>query len=635
MRAVRPCGEYGSSQTTKPENRSAARQRSPATLPAGLSDFATVVSLQNLVGNRATAGAVKLPALRLQRALDAGAESIALPETTPLNITGSYEAIDPGAYNRTTLQFNQAGYHLEGWYQNRESLTFAGRQTQSMTQRRITADLVGQEGGKTQFRYHKYDSATGRYVSSGFLTVREGSKGSPLLTMSSGGWSHEFEQVSTAPRPPQEAIDALPDGVREIIAAGVAAPLDREEHENLNHNLEILERRIRDYWTEDSDIVRIAPASHADDCLAKIFAMHAHEQRPLVRRLVMEKLMCDLYTHEGNQKSYWNWLQLLVIGHPEFTRDVQSLLGFRSDGGTDQMRTYRYAINLWGFSGDLLAGAGLMEGTFEIEYLGDGPDAADNTEPVWRRELGMGIVQFSLGASGGFTTNLITPWSTFETPYPWDPQNFNGPFLITGVQASASVGAGGGGSAAMMTVWGDGSLPPLPLPGFGALAEVGMHAGIEAGGTAGWIGGTDDEIRANLTPPPEVRGEAAFTASEAIHFGIDDPLLSAEGIAEVRRISALHLSTLESSNTNMRIDGYASTTGTDEHNMQLSLSRSQNVLQQIKDVVPGFAVPDEQITVTGHGETSARESGEQDQTENVAWRRVDIALNGRIVLSLR
>ena len=594
-----------------------------------------VLGLQRSVGNRATSEFLGSRAEVLQRrGPDLDAPPVPLPETTALPLTGGYEALEPGGNNRITMQFNQAGYHLEGWYQRRQSSTVGGRQRQTMSQYRIVADLVSDDAGSMVFQYRRYNSATSVTASTGTLRARAVAGGAPQLTMASGDWTMEFERTSTAARPPQEALESLPEGVRDIITAGVAAPLDRDELERLTHNLEVVKRRIRDYWGTSNAIAQMAPASQLNSTIGTIFGQFADQQKPLVRQLVMERLMLDSFTNSGNERTYWNWLQLLVIGQPDFTPQVQTLLGITADGGSDQLRVYRYAITLAGVSGDVLVGGGVMAGTFEIEYLGTGPGAAESTEPIWRRELPMGIVQLSGGASVGVTTGMATPWSTFETPYPWEPQNFNGPLLIGGVQASASAGPGGGGAAAMMTVYGDGSLPALGLPGASLMAEAGLHAGVEAGGTTGWIGGTAAPIRPALERPAPVVGESAFAVGDATHFDIDDPQLTEDGIGAVRRTAALQLATLESTATTLRIDGYASTTGGDEHNQRLSAARARNVLQAIKDVVPGFAVPAANTHCAGHGETAARDTGEPDQTENVAWRRVDIVIDGALVLSL-
>jgi outer membrane protein OmpA-like peptidoglycan-associated protein len=106
---------------------------------------------------------------------------------------------------------------------------------------------------------------------------------------------------------------------------------------------------------------------------------------------------------------------------------------------------------------------------------------------------------------------------------------------------------------------------------------------------------------------------------------------------------ATHRAAFESDSSVLRIEGHASTTGGTDYNRQLSQARAQSVLNTIRAVLgPAYRIPpprggDGEIAV-GHGEEealrAAREQGLPETMESAEWRRVDVTLNGIIVLTL-
>lgn len=614
-------------ETKSPEANAIPEQI--AMLPAHHPDRAALVlQLQRTLGNRATQQLLQRSAPSdIQRDPPTEAYApVAVPEDTTVDATGSYEAIDPGGGNRITLQFNQAGYHIEGWYQRRVYRSHTNSPVkQTMRHYRIRGNMISDDPtGGTVFQYSFQRESDGSETSSGRLVFRE-VDGEPRLHMDDvEGWSHDFRRTSTTARPPDQALEALPDENRDLLTASVNAPLDSEELANLMSNAEVIKRRMRDYLPQ-SHIRRMGTAANIDNDVETILEQYAPEQQVLVKHKLKEALSLDSYQYEDTTRTYWDWLHLTVIDHPGFTETLQGSLGFRA-GADGTVHKYRYMYLAGGLGGDVGIGAGAYLGTLIIE----------KSEPdEWKQSYVMGIGQVSIGPSAGVTAGVGATWTDFETLYPYARNNFEGFISLFGVQGTASAGAGGGGSASSMTFHGDGTFPSVMANGVGVALESGAHWGIEAGATLGYIGGAADEVISQVDAPTPVEDSAEVATEETLHFEVDSDQLSAEGIEAVRTMAALNLTAFENSNSSLQVDGYTSTTADDEHNQKLSERRAHNVVQQLRDSLGRrFLLAEDNISVTGHGETPARDSGEADETENRDWRKVEIMLNGETVLTL-
>lgn len=587
----------------------------------------STLGLQRMIGNAATQRVLA------QRRIEDRQPDTAMPERTAVRVTGSYEAIDPDGSNRITLQLNQAGYFIQGWYQRRSYRSHGGGiHRQQMYQHTLQADMIEDNEDNVVYAYTRMDS-TGREVSSGEMTIRNTDDG-VQLTMRSGGWSQAFRQTSTNARPPDAAIENLPEGVREEIAASIEAPLDSNEEEILLSRSNNLKRLLREYLAE-SRIMRTAVASQLNSAVSEIFRDFAREQVPLVRHRLRALMISENYTNNGTQRTYWDWMQVAVIEQPGFTESVQNWLELQATGDAEGQHRYRYMITVAGLGGDVGVGLGGYVGSLIIEKLG--PD-------TWSHEYIIGFGQVSGGPSAGVTTGFLFPWTEFETVLPWAPENFEGWFFMTGAGASGSAVAGGGYSPFGLLVFeGDGTYESLGVPTASVSGETGVHIGAELGASVGYIGDGEDEVLSHLdgvsTPgsaPAPLAGSGADAGERTIHFEVDDPSLSADGMEALRQMCAQHLLTFQQAGSQLQVDGFTSTTGDDAHNLRLSELRALNTLQFIRDVLgDDFRITDDHVTTAGHGETPARDTGEADETESEAWRKVEVRLNGNVVLTLQ
>lgn len=587
----------------------------------------STLGLQRMIGNAATQRVLANRGLA-QRRIEDRAPDAPLPERTALRVTGSYEAIEPGGNNRITLQLNQAGYYIQGWYQRRE---YNGRR-QRMIQHTMEATMIEDNADNVVYAYKRLNS-NGEEVSSGLITFRNTDDG-VQAEMRSDSWSKAFRQTSTSARPPEAALENLPENVREEITASVEAPLDSNEEEILQSRCQHLKALLRQYLGE-SRMMRMAISTNLNAAVNEIFQMFAPQQIPLVRHRLKGMLISENYTNNGTQRSFWNWLHVVVIEQANYTAAIQNHLEIRPEGDGETQHRYRYMISVAGLSGDFVVGVAGFAGVITIEKL--------EPEP-WSRDYGIAFGQVSGGLSVGVTTGYVLPWTEFETMVPWGPENFEGWFAMSGAAASGSAAVGGGYSpAGFLNFHGDGTYESLMVPTATGFAEMGAHAGIEISEAIGYIGNGRDEALEHLhgrvtpgTAPAPLEGGGADAGERTIHFEVDDPSLSADGMEAIRQMCAQHLMTFQQPNSRLQVDGYTSTTGEDAHNLRLSELRALNTVQFIRDVLgEDFRLPEDHITTAGHGETPARDTGEADETENEAWRKVEVRLNGNVVLTLQ
>lgn len=164
--------------------------------PADPQKVRLVGQLQRTLGNRATQQVLKQQPNALQRRAGDTKPDFALAEKTSIDVTGSYESSDKnGTY---TIQLNQAGYHIQGWYQRRRyNSTSNSRQKQTIYDYRIEGDNVGDDPKEgLQFKYRLMHSTEGRQVNEGLMTFAESDK---TVHMSFNGIP--LKRISTTPRP--------------------------------------------------------------------------------------------------------------------------------------------------------------------------------------------------------------------------------------------------------------------------------------------------------------------------------------------------------------------------------------------------------------------------------------------------
>lgn len=565
----------------------------------------------------------------------------ARPETTRVQLTGRYEAEDPGSGNRITIQLNQAGHHFEGWWQRRVQSRGAGAR---MEHRRISGDLTSETATSATFAYQRSRDGGGGGTAGRLTATRAGDTVTLRLVEGSGDvsvdrdgnvhvdeWNHEFRRTSEAPRLSAEGLESLPAEARPMAQAAEDSPLDSDQEGRLARNAGVIEARVRGWLEASRGMPRDAHASGLDEVVDTIFAGHAAEQHVLVRQRLHELLLTP-FQSGAITRPYWDWIAIVVATCARHTPRLQRHLGITPTGITADpsapQNMYAWDFEVVGLAGDVGVGLGGFLGRFTIEQTGGGA--------TWRQDYFTILGQGSGGLSAGVTVGMRTS-NTFQSPFPWRPGNFRGAYAITGAAAGAAVAdTGAAYGAGVINFYGDGTFPVISGDAGGFTEIAGLYIGAEASQSGGYLFGGRDEAIAHARARPARDVSGTYSAGTAAHFAVDDPSLTAAGLAELRRVCALQRAMLANPGGSIEIVGYTSTTASDAHNLTLSTLRAQNTLQAIRDIMgDGLAIPPDRQTHRGLGEAPARAAGVPDATEVAEWRKVTVAFSGTVVLTLR
>lgn len=592
-----------------------------------------------VAGDARRASVTARPSGRIQRTPHVMRPDAARPERTPVQITGRYEALDPGGSNRITLQLNQAGTHFEGWWQRRVQRFASGAH---MEHRRIVGDVTASAPDRITFQYQRFRDGGTPVAGTMVATPSSGSvslqltEGSGAVTVSPDGhldidtWNHEFRRTSEAPRLSDAGIESLPSEARPAARAAEDAPLDSDEERRLRSSAELIMARIREWFGASHGVPRDAYAGGVDHLVETTYSYFAAEQHLLVTQRLHEMLVGPRFTGGSITRPYWDWLAVIVASSPTYTTHLQSRLGIPASGvaaaaGAPQ-NEYSWSFDVVGLAGDVGVGLGGFLGRFRIEQTAGAA--------TWSTTYFTVLGQVSGGPSAGVTVGMHTS-NTFQSPFPWRSGNFRGAYTITGAAAGGAPIVGGTGGAGFINFMGDGAFPPVSGDAGGLTVIVGLYIGAEVSQAGGYLfGGREEAIAyARAHAPRTVSG--TYTAGAAAHFAVDDPSLTAAGLAALRQTCAQQRAMLTNASGSITINGYASPAGEAEHNRTLSNLRARNTLQAIRDIMGSdLHIPPERQSYQGLGEAPARAAGVADGQESDAWRKVEVAFNGTVVLTL-
>jgi outer membrane protein OmpA-like peptidoglycan-associated protein len=192
-----------------------------------------------------------------------------------------------------------------------------------------------------------------------------------------------------------------------------------------------------------------------------------------------------------------------------------------------------------------------------------------------------------------------------------------------------------------MMIYGSGNLPPLAVDLSGLSPKSMIGWAIEVGGSFGRIGDLQSISGGyKMEDALHVKVNDDYTVDsgleEKAHFRLGSALLNPEAWQIIRVVSAKELTALMSSGTRLEIVGHADRRDTEERNVELTELRARNTLQAIRDILgKQFGVQDEHIALVGMGEKEAINAGDRDERANPEWRKVEVILNSRLVVTLR
>ena len=568
----------------------------------------------------------------LQRAPRLKKADAPMPEQTSFDITGHYEVINPTEDTRITIQINQAGRRIVGRWQRR--VYSPGAERQFISSSSLDGHLQSDTSAGLTFTYQRFtDKEDAHLESGGTLTaVRDGAEAQILLSGEDG--SIALRRTSKIPLVPTEALERIrPERVGELATAFEKAPLDTREEQRISEVAPNIMRMIPKYFDTSDRRARSSLATQVNETVKTLFDHFADEQMPIVTHRLRQILTHITYTVKQVERPLWDWLQIIVVADSAYTEALQKRLDMQKSGvslseeGMAWDHHYHWRFAVIGLSADVGIGLGGMIGLFTITKRY--PDAWG---PVnYRTSLG----SVSAGLSAGFQVAQTTE-NDLSSPFPWTSRNFQGPYVITSVPLGLVSAFGVSWGQGAINFYGDGTFPVLSGDAGGFSEILGLYAGAELSFTAGYIVGEGQQEPVQRTQPYGlVPVDTKLAPKSAIHFGVDEPSLTSYGRDAIREFCALWRSALGNPKNTLSIDGYTSTTGGEKHNQQLSELRAQNTLQAIRDILgPAFAIPEKQSRAVGHGKLPALFKTLRDQWETPTWRKVEVRINGRLVLTL-
>jgi len=554
---------------------------------------------------------------------------------TPL-LTGRYEEDDADF----TLNINQAGKHLECWMA--EVLTARERHRPKRMIR--TAGDREADGSFTIYAVDTPGKVLGKLTSDG---VGSG----VTLTIDGVGTSH-FVAVNKLPTMSEKAMKQLPDD-QQIIRAFEWAWLPRRYVQWINEHLnaEKIIPYLAGYYAIGTGVGvveqrdRALVARHLAAYIGEVFSTDPPdgwhpEDLLLARHFGQQALALQRWTREGVKRSLLDWIQLMlsqVASYRLWDKGLENLrnhLNLQAETDLDPNspgHTYEVEIMAAGLSGDAGIGLGGFVGGINIKKT---------TEPAYENNYDFWMGGVSGGASVGIGMGFWTSGSG-TSRLSWAPGDFPGWYTMVDGGAHGGVGAGAGLGGTAMMIYGSGNLPPLAVDLSGVTWKSEIAAGVEVGGSFGRIGdlksisgGFKEEDALHV----KVNDDYAVDADheDRVHFRLGSALLNPAAWQILRVFCAKELSALVSAGSRLEIVGHADRRDTAERNVELTKLRARNTLQALRDILGNqFQIQEDHIRLVGMGEQGAEEAGDRDRTQNPAWRKVQVILNSRLVVTLR
>lgn len=376
----------------------------------------------------------------------------------------------------------------------------------------------------------------------------------------------------------------------------------------------------------------------------------------------------------------WLYRQLRINKKYQYRNFVKFIYG--NTGGDkitsvgNRLYQYKIEVKVRGLGAGLFVKAGYYRGDITItckqwEELGakDSKGKKEAKLKIHFGELGGGLVK-SVNFGQSFS-------GTAESDILWMPKDFEGLISILKAEAEAGIdlikkrgakdadkiravdkirrdgigiSAGISGMIGMMEIVGNANLPALIFPIYSLGGVVGgveaephkeidreSKFGVEVTGSVVvgsiWKDGP-------LPAPKDVVGygdekmvlSKTYKGDGKTHFKHDSALLTVGAENLLRKMCANELLVLILPQTIVEITAHTDKSGSADYNKKLSKNRADNVKQKILDIC-GNKI-NAQIKAVGKGEELANIEDKTGSDYNPKYRRVDIAINGILILSL-
>ena len=333
--------------------------------------------------------------------------------------------------------------------------------------------------------------------------------------------------------------------------------------------------------------------------------------------------------------------------------------GDRITPADNQLYQYEINVKVSGFGVGYFIKGGYYRGDITIrckQWEELGVRNVDGSQEAKLRihfgELGGGFVE-SLNFGQSFS-------GVAESEVLWMPADFVGPLSIlkadaevganiTKIRKKLGISAGIGGTIGLMEIIGDSGLPPLNFGVYSLSGVVGgvepephqrereSRIGVEVTGSVAigsiWKDGAlpvpKDVIKYGNE---ETVLKTAYKGDGRAHFKHDSALLTPAAENLIRKLCANEMFLLMSPKTVITITGHTDRSGTDKYNEGLSKNRANNVKQKIIDICGAKINAVIKEPLYNGAELAKKDPAKKYYDPR--YRRVDITINGQIVLSL-
>jgi outer membrane protein OmpA-like peptidoglycan-associated protein len=402
-------------------------------------------------------------------------------------------------------------------------------------------------------------------------------------------------------------------------------------------------------------------------CLNQFIDENIHKSDRDIAAFYIRNYLDDNYFDKDGWKltlSSWLYRQLRINKKYNYSNFVKFIYGDKSGDritpADNRLYQYEIDVKVKGFGIGYFIKAGYYRGDITIkckQWEEFGVKNADGSKEAKLRiqfgELGGGFVE-SLNFGQSFS-------GVAESDVLWMPADFVG--MISLLKADAEVGAnitkirkklgisaGIGGTIGLMEIIGDSNLPPLNFGVYSLSGVVGgvepephqqkereSRVGVEVTGSVAigsiWKDGALPVPRDVIKyGNEETVLKTAYQGDGRAHFKHDSALLTSGAVNLIRKLCANEMYLLMSPKTVITITGHTDMSGTDKYNETLSKNRAVNVKQKIIDIC-GKKIEAVIKEPLYRGEELAKKDPAKKYYDP-KYRRVDINVNGQIVLSL-
>lgn len=566
-------------------------------------------------------------------------------EQTYFQVTGRYIAVE----GNLIVDINQAGRAIVGQYEN--SYTGYARQGE-LRRGTIEGEVAWDNEGSTgfQFQVTPQQPSSDRSFSGRMIF----SAGGHLRIVRDTGEVHRLTRSSTSAFIPEGNLT----GFVEVDRVAVGTPLLPAQRQQIEQLRSQVEEAVRQFYSSSVRAVQSSAISTLNRQIREIFHSIPATQKNLFRTELRTELATEI-TVQGFRWSHLDWLQAVCmqLEDPDVARDIEEQLGIRlgsrSLGDGDTIYRYRIRIYSSGVERDspgIPISGGIHGGIMRITAAQPYRRGENSTPPPfeqrWERNytVSWGAVSTEVGASDGLSSGEVAD-GIVESPFPWEPLDFQGPLGGGGVtiQAGTEGLLGGrpfGFSDESLSLRGSGIYPPLDLSSIQSqiIGQQGRGS-IEfsaVGGYAVDLNTTDSTIREPIVNHDMPRSR--YTDGVAyVHlaFSTASHDLTSQGRAALRRVLALNRRILEGTHVQLLINGHASRRRRSPNydNLGLSQRRADTVASACREILDSMVLAP-RIVARGLGTTEAEANSRAPDDNHKHYRRADVSINGVVVLRL-